>query len=247
MLMYHSVIPTERVPAWPWAVSLQRFREQLDFLVDAGWSTPTMRELTHEPERLTQRSVVITFDDGYIDNLAACEELQRRSMRATWFMVSGSLGVEPAWPADGRPSGRLLNAMELREMQSAGMEIGSHTVSHARLTQIDDSHLRSELVESKHALENILGAEVGSFAYPYGAWDARCEAAVQVAGYARACTTRTGWSLTDNNTYRLRRLTVFNSDTPSSLARKLVFASHDVSWPSLAGYLKRQLMARLGA
>lgn len=246
MLMYHSVTSGAETPVWPWAVSRKLFCEQLDFLAAEGYATPTMAELVTAPsENWKGRTAVITFDDGYIDNLAACDELQRRGMRATWFMVSGSLGKEPTWPVDGRPDGRLLGASELRRMQTAGMEIGSHTVNHAHLTQADDAALRAELVDSKIALENALGTEVGSFAYPYGEWDERCEAAVREAGYTRACTTRTGWTLNDNNVYRLRRLTVFNTDTVSSLARKLVFASHDVSWPDLVGYWKRQLVSRL--
>lgn len=246
MLMYHSILAGAREPTWPWAVSLGRFRAQLNFLADEGWTTMTMGELARSPAPPPPRSVVITFDDGYVDNLAAFEELRRRGMRATWFMVSGSLGAEPSWSADGRPASRLLNGAELREMRAAGMEIGSHTASHARLTQTDDTCLRAELVDSKSTLEDVLGAGIVSFAYPYGAWDVRCEAAVRAAGYACACTTRTGWALADANPYRYRRLTVFNTDTAASLARKLVFASHEVSWLALAGYWKRRLLARLG-
>lgn len=245
MLMYHAVLPGRGTPAWPWAVSMQQFRDQLDFLAAAGYATPTMGELAAAPAgKWTGRTAVITFDDGYADNLAACEELQRRGMRASWFIVSGSIGCDPAWPADGRPGGRLLNADELREMQAAGMEIGSHTVNHVRLPQVDDTQLRQELHVSRSALEDVLGKPVSSFAYPYGAWDARCAEAVQAAGYAAACTTRTGWALRDQNLYQLRRLAVFNTDTVSSLARKLYFGSHDVSWGGLAAYALRRLSGR---
>ncbi len=242
MLMYHAVQPGKARPDWPWAVSMQQFREQLDFLATEGYATPTMGELAAAPaKKWTGRTAVITFDDGYVDNLAACEELQKRGMRATWFIVSGSVGREPAWPADGRPAGRLLNAAELSEMEAGGMEIGSHTVSHTRLTELDDARLMQELAASKAALEDLLGAAVGSFAYPYGAWDERCAAAVQQAGYAAACTTRTGWALRDNTPYQLRRLTVFNTDTVSSFARKLYFGSHDVRWRDLTAYALRRM------
>jgi peptidoglycan/xylan/chitin deacetylase (PgdA/CDA1 family) len=224
---------------------MQRFRAQLDFLAAEGYTTPTVGELAAKPfEKLIKRTAVITFDDGYADNLAACEELQKRGMRASWFIVSGSIGREPAWPADGRPKERLLNAGELREMLSAGMEIGSHTVSHVRLPSLDNARLKEELTDSKIALEDTTGSPVTSFAYPYGAWDDRCAEAVRVAGYSAACTTRTGWAMRDANPYRLRRLTVFNTDTASSLARKLYFGSHDVGWGQLAGYFLRQMTGR---
>jgi peptidoglycan/xylan/chitin deacetylase (PgdA/CDA1 family) len=242
MLMYHAVTPGKVTPAWPWAVSMRQFRSQLDFLAAEGYTTPTMSELVDAPAKQWQgRTAVITFDDGYVDNLAACEELQKRGMRATWFIVSGSIGEMPRWPEDGRPAGRLLNAGELREMQENGMEIGSHTVSHVRLPALDDVRLMQELSHSKAVLEDLLGNPVGSFAYPYGDWNTRCADAVQQAGYAAACTTRTGWALRDRNPYQLRRLTVFNTDTPSSFARKLYFGSHDVRWRDIARYMLRRL------
>jgi peptidoglycan/xylan/chitin deacetylase (PgdA/CDA1 family) len=247
MLMYHAVTPGASTPAWPWAVSMQRFRDQLDFLAAAGYATPTLGELVSRPASAwTGRTAVITFDDGYADNLAACAELQKRGMRASWFVVTGAIGDAPTWPADGRPAGRLLNAAELREMDAAGMEIGSHTVSHVRLTEVDDPHLHQELLDSRATLEDLLGHAVGSFAYPFGAWDARCAAAVRQAGYTAACTTRTGWALRDGDPYLLRRLTVFNDDTASSLARKLLFASNEVSWNAVARHFVQQTQARLG-
>ena len=242
MLMYHAVTPGKQTPGWPWAVSMQQFCNQLDFLVTEGYDTPTMSELVAEPGRVwTKRTAVITFDDGYVDNLAACEALQKRGMRATWFVVSGSVGQPPKWPEDGRPSGRLLNADELRNMQAEGMEIGSHTVNHARLTELDDAQLMHELSASKTLLEDILGSPVNSFAYPYGSWDQRCAEAVRQAGYTAACTTRTGWALRDRSAFQLRRLTVFNTDTPGSFARKLYFGSHDVRWRDIARYALRRL------
>lgn len=246
MLMYHAITPGNNRPSWPWAVSMQQFRDQIDFLVAEGYVTVTMGELVSAPKHSTGRTVVITFDDGYVDNLAACEELQKRSMRATWFIVTGSIGQTPKWPADGRPPGRLLNAAELREMQACGMEIGSHTVNHVRLTGVNDAHLEQELHGSKATLEDLLGNPVGSFAYPYGAWDARCAEAVRLAGYDAACTTRTGWALRDSNPYQLRRLTIFNSDTASTLARKLSFASNDVGWNVMARYGIQRIRNRAG-
>lgn len=247
MLMYHAVTADARTPAWPWAVSMQRFRDHLDFLAAEGYVTPTMGELVSVPaKKWTERTAVITFDDGYADNLAACEELQKRGMRASWFIVSGSVGITPRWPAEGRPGGRLLNASELHRMQESGMEIGSHTVNHVRLTEVDDGCMKQELVDSKARLEDILGNAVNSFAYPYGAWDERCADAVREAGYAAACTTRTGWALRDGDPYRLRRLTVFNKDSASTLARKLYLGDNNASWLRVWGHIGEKLALRFG-
>ena len=250
MLAYHSVALGNGRPAWPWTVSMQRFRGHLDVLAAEGWATPTMAELVSTPDKWTGRTAVITFDDGYLDNLAACADLQRHGMRATWFIVSGSIGREPTWAENGlpvgRPAGRLLDANELRNMQAAGMEIGSHTVSHTRLTEANDDRLRAEVTDSKVALEDALGVEVASFAYPYGVWDDRCVDAVRAAGYRAACTTRAGWALLDGDPWQLRRLTVFNTDTASSLARKLCLGTNDASWRVMSRYALQRAKSRMG-
>ncbi len=242
MLMYHAVRQDNSTPAWPWAVSMRQFRSQLDFLVDEGYAAPTMAQLVATPDAWTGRTVVITFDDGYVDNFAACDELEKRGLRASWFIVAGAIGREPHWPEDGRPAGRLLDAAELRAMHGRGFDIGSHTLNHLRLPALDEATLKVELGVSRQVLEDTLGAPVGSFAYPYGVWDERCAKAVAAAGYAAACTTRTGWALRDNDPYRLRRLSVFNDDTVSSLARKLYLGDNAVAWGDLARYALRRFV-----
>jgi peptidoglycan/xylan/chitin deacetylase (PgdA/CDA1 family) len=244
ILMYHAVTPGRTTPAWPWAVSLADFCAQLDWLAEAGYATPTVSELVREPARFGARTAVITFDDGYADNLAAWEELTRRGMKATWYVTTGYLGRTHPW-RDARPQGRLLAAEELRAMAASGMEIGSHTVTHPRLPELSDDMIRRELTEAKATLEEVLGQPVESFAYPFGAWDERCEALVKAAGYGSACHTRTGWALRDNDPFRLRRLTVFNTDTLGRFVRKLAWGSHDVSWPQVARYALSRIAARM--
>ena len=245
MLMYHAVPPQDRRPAWPWAVSLESFERQLDFLQAEGYATPTVSQLMAEPERFRSRTAVITFDDGYADNVGAAAALHRRGMRATWYMVSGSIGRAPEWPFDGRPAGRLMDAAELRALQDAGMEIGSHSLRHRRMTELDPQAQLREAVASKGSLEDLLGAEVHSFAYPYGTFDNACVDAVRQAGYRSACTTAPGWMLRDGDPFRLRRLTVFNHDTLGTFRRKLVFASHDVNWLHLSRYWARRALQRV--
>ncbi|MDP1680581.1 MAG: polysaccharide deacetylase family protein [Burkholderiales bacterium] len=246
MLMYHSVQRGRAIPDWPWAVSMARFRSQLDFLAGEGWKTVTMADLAARPQAWPERTVVITFDDGYRDNYEAFEALAQRGMCASWFVVAGWLGRGAGWGDAGQPSDPLLEPAQLRAMQSAGMEIGSHTVDHLRLPDLDNTQLNAQLLTSKALLEDVLGTEVVSFAYPYGAWDERCEQAVMAAGYRYACTTRSGWALRDGNPLRLRRLAIFNDDNLSSFARKIAFATNDVRWASMIGYWRRQLLARMG-
>jgi peptidoglycan/xylan/chitin deacetylase (PgdA/CDA1 family) len=244
MLMYHSIQPGKGTAEWRWAVSHQRFCDQLDLLADLGWSTTTMSELVANPDQTRERTVVITFDDGYVDNLVAVEELQRRGMCASWFIVTGSIGQSPAWRYEGQPTTRLLNGAELKSMRASDMEIGAHTHSHKRLTELDDATALDELITSRETLHQLLGNAPTSFAYPYGAWNEHCESLVKKAGYLSACTTRPGWSLRDNNSYQLRRLTVFNHDTTSSFSRKLYFGSNDASWSAVLNYALKRVTNR---
>lgn len=244
ILMYHAVLPGSSTPDWTWAVSAGRLQAQLDYLAREGWTCVTMASLL-EPENLPAKTVVITFDDGYADNLTAMEMLIRHGMKATWFVVTGSVGATPKWHADGRPPGRLLSAPELRDMHAAGMEIGSHTRSHRPLTETPPQAWDDELRGSREDLEDLLGAPVTSFAFPYGKFDDAGVAAVRNAGYRAACTTRSGWALRDHDALRMRRVSIFNGDSLAGFARKLAFADNDVSWLRLLGYTWGRALDRL--
>lgn len=242
-LMYHSVAPGKGTAKWRYAVSMQRFQAQLDLLQSEGWRTCRLADMAGTA--LPPRSVVITFDDGYQDNFAAFEELAKRGMTASWFVVSRDIGALAAWQDSGSPQLPMLSAAQLREMQAGGMEIGAHSHTHRRLTQCDDAGLVSELTQSKATLENLLQHPVTSLAYPYGAHDDRVVAAARVAGYKTACTTRTGWAQAGNDPLQIRRLSIHADDSLSRFARKLAFADNAVDWLSLLNYAKRQLLTRL--
>lgn len=244
-LMYHSVLVDGSQSSWPWAVTLRDFRQQLDLLSAEGWHTRTVNQLSAEPRAWQEREVVITFDDGYADNEIACEELQRRGMRATWFVVAGALGQSPPWSDPGRGPSRLLAADALRNMAQAGMEIGSHGVSHVALPALDDQTLHRELQTSKAILEDASGMAVTSLAFPYGRYDERCIQAARLAGYDAACTTRSGYALVDRDLFQIRRLTVANGESAAVLARKLSFAANDGSWSRVARYAWSRVRERL--
>lgn len=245
MLMYHSVASDRRVPQWPWAVSQQAFIEQMDFLKAEGWETTTLEALTSGRAHMEPRTVAISFDDGYADNFSACEILAKRGMVASWFVVSHHLGGKSDWAGSEIPKLPMLTPGQVREMRSAGMEIGSHSASHVRLTDLEASDLARELATSKSLLEDLLGTFVGSLAYPYGCFDDRVLQAARDAGYERACTTQSGWALLDKDPLRVRRLTIYNTDNTSMLARKMAYAANDVSWPAIGRTHLHQAMRKL--
>lgn len=243
VLTYHSVTNKQRQTDSPWSVTLKDFMRQMDLLKDNGWTTIRIIDFL-TPQRLPSRAVAITFDDGYCDNLDACEQLQARGLTATWFIVSGSVGKTVSWQDPDAPACKtMLSGAELRAMISQGFEIGAHGQSHRRLTKLDAAELREETLQPKQALQDLLGCPITSFAYPYGDYDDRIVAAVKEAGYSQACTCMTGWALKNTDLLRLRRIPVLRTDTPAGFVRKLVFADSDYGWFRLVKYY----MSRLGS
>lgn len=239
VLMYHSVGPGRPRSKWRWAVSLARFRDHLALLHSEGWTTRKVSDLVAATD-LPAKTVAITFDDGYADNLQAVEELDRHDMTASFFVVTNDIGSVSRWDAGEAGTQPMLSASSLREMHGQGLEIGSHTRSHPRLTTLGDAAVADEVTGSKTALEDVLGAPVHSFAYPYGQYDERALAAVKAAGYAGACSTRSG-VYTGEDPFLIQRISVFNDDGPGRLARKLGLSSNDGRWTSLARYYSARL------
>lgn len=243
-LVYHSIAPGSATPRWKWSVSIKRFQEQLDLLLDCGFEAVTISELARSTTSKNAKKVAITFDDGYADNFAAVEELAKRGMTATLFVVTGAIGGPATWQTSdvARP---MLSALQLRHIQTRGFEIGSHTVSHSRLTELNQSDIKCELRGSRQQLEELIEFPVLSFAFPFGAYNDDLVATVREAGYSAACNTDSGWAMRDDDPFRIRRISVFATDTVSAFSRKLLFADNQVEWTRVPRYLIRASLRKL--
>jgi peptidoglycan/xylan/chitin deacetylase (PgdA/CDA1 family) len=244
-LMYHSITPGNLKPSWQWALCVKNFCEQLSLLQAYGWTTIYASQLQTDINKLPPKSVLITFDDGYADNFLAFEELAVRNMIASWFVVTKDIGKMSSWVDENTPSNQLLTAAQLREMQDAGMEIGSHTHTHCRLTQVSTQQIYEELNHSKAYLSELLNKPVTSFAYPYGLYNSAVLSATQAAGYEVAFTTNPGFGLVNNNPLEVRRVSIMADDSLSTFARKLAFADNDVNWSKLSTYVFDRVKDRL--
>jgi peptidoglycan/xylan/chitin deacetylase (PgdA/CDA1 family) len=189
--MYHSISDTQPDPNQV-CVSPARFAEQLAWLRAHGFRGVSMLELLDaDSQGRADRFVGMTFDDGYDDFLTnACPILIDAGFTATVFVIPERLGAENEW--DDEPRLRLLDADGVRAVAQLGMEIGSHSCTHAHLVDVDDAQCKRELVESRAALEQMMGAPVLGFAYPYGDADGSIARAAQDAGYRYACATKAG-------------------------------------------------------
>ncbi|WP_374967948.1 polysaccharide deacetylase family protein [Terrabacter sp. BE26] len=192
ILMYHSISPASATPRFQrFAMSPAVLASHLAFLSAAGYQTLTVTEAMTSLDRraLPERSVVLTFDDGYADfHTAALPILTEYRMRATLYVVTGYVGGTARWLADLGEQGRpMLAWSQLREAVAEGVEVGAHSHTHPQLDRLDATRLTAEVRRPKALLEDQLDLPVTSFAYPFGYRSSSSTAAVAEAGYDNAC------------------------------------------------------------
>ncbi len=189
VVMYHKIVdaPPEGSRHGTW-VTRERFAAQLASLARRGYATITFRDYAAHLEGafpLPRRPIILTFDDGYADNYTnAWPLLRQHRMTAVIFLVADPNVTTNRWDAAaGEPQVPLLGADQIREMMDYGIEFGSHTLSHARLTDLEPDRMAEELEGSRRVLGERLGRPVLSLCYPYGAVNAAVKEATQAAGY----------------------------------------------------------------
>lgn len=186
ILMYHAVANVAADPNLL-CVPPERFAEQMAWMDRCRLRGVSVSTLIEAMRAGRSRGLVgITFDDGYASVLdAALPVLHRHGFGATVFVISDRLGGRNDW--DEGTDWPLLSAAGVRELASAGIEIGSHSASHVRLSGLAPGQLVRQVGQSRADLAALLGCEVPGFAYPYGAMDATARQAVHDAGYSYAC------------------------------------------------------------
>lgn len=192
------------------SISPQVFRRGIARLHANGYRTLSLLESVDCLRRgapFPDRSLVITFDDGYQTVYEeAFPVLQRYGMSATAFLTVGEKGT--ATPAGRLPSlsGRsMLSWHEIREMQRWGIAFGAHTLTHPDLTRLPADRLEAEVCGSKTVIEDALGVSVASFAYPYGRYDPRSRELVR-QHFTCACSDRLGLVTLRSDVYALERV-----------------------------------------
>lgn len=197
ILMYHSIAYEKDNPV---RLPVKNLEEQFKYLKDNGYYTITLSDLYKyfmSDTPIPEKSVVLTFDDGYVDNYTAMlPMLKKYNFKATIFVITGAIDK----------SANYLTWSQLIEMEKYGVDIESHTVSHENLKDMSKDKQLETLIKSKKDLEKMLNKQVNYFSYPFGGYNETSIEAVRKAGYTMAITTDGRWASKSDGIFSLHRV-----------------------------------------
>lgn len=256
VLMYHHISPS------PGAItaSPENFEDQLRWLSRNAYTSLTASEFASHlaGAQVPKRSVLITFDDGYLDNwVYAYPLLKKYGFKAVVFLVTswvhdgpvrphlGQVDVLPETPEHtecerridaGRSDEVILRWSEIRAMQAEGVvEFHSHTHTHTRWDLVDaankNRHIQEELEASRRSLETHLGSVQPHFCWPQGYFDPEYQALAKAQGFKYLYTTHAfGQNVPGTDPAHIYRFAVRNT-TGASVGRRIKIAAHPVIGP----------------
>ncbi len=198
------------------SVSPSRFESHLKYLKENGYQAITLDALldfltTGKP--LPEKPVILTFDDGYVDNYAnAFPLLQKYGMIGHFFIITDFVNEKRAeymtWP-------------QIEEMSAAGQRFGSHSRNHPDLKGKPADYLVWQALGGMEAIQEHLGYHPRWISYPAGSYDARTKAVYQSAHYWGGLSTEQGTTHTTDRIFDLERVRVRGSHTADDLATLL--------------------------
>lgn len=201
IISYHHVSDDKSI-AEELNLPVINFLAQLDYLVGNGFQTLTFYELKkiHEGSlEAPKKAVILTFDDSYDDHYPVAKHLNGKGLKGVFFVITDRIG-----------SKGYLSWEQVKKMRSWGMEIGSHGVKSADLVASTDYFINDELVRSKKIIEEKLGENIVSFAYPAGRYNNKVAELAGKAGYPFARTIDAGSRYTESQFLKLPTLRVFS-------------------------------------
>lgn len=224
-LAYHSVSKFRKGRrSYYFTVKLKNFRSQIKFLHENGYHGISLSEwyriLSHK-ETVPERTIVLTFDDGFADNFYyVCPVLKKYNFTATFYLIWRFIKSRKKFPWLNEPIFPLRENLPLEpehvlQMDRENMEIGSHTLTHDKLNRLSNQRSWKEIKMSKLNLEDLIGHDIATFSYPYGSWldfSSLHKNMVEKAGYKSAVTSIYGGNSYKSNYFALRRIPVYETD-----------------------------------
>ena len=232
VLMYHMIsehLPKNKSKFNRLRVKPSEFEKQLIWLKNNNFKSYTLSELV-DLEQIPEKSIVITFDDGYEDNFKnAFALLKKYGFKATIYIVLNRF--EQNWATDKDlnqvsnelNSEKMLLNEQIKEMIDSGLiEIGSHTLDHVNLPKLTFNEKITQIKESKEKIEEIFNIICNSFAYPFGFFDKESVKIVKELTYTNATTTVNGvFDKTKYSNFEIPRIMVSGRQSLFSFILKI--------------------------
>lgn len=222
ILMYHMIAEPKKGQKFRGLrVAPHMFERQLAWFKQHGWHFMTMAELQAADGAQPEKTVVITFDDGFEDNYTqALPLLKKYGAKATLYLVEDRHNRD--WSTAKKAhhdSGELaaipkLSDEQVQQMLASGVfELGGHTRTHCNLAVEDTGSKESEIGDSKQALEALFNTKINSFAYPFGIYKDSDPGLVEQLGYSNAVTTIDGMQADlKQDPFELKRIKISGKD-----------------------------------
>ncbi len=223
VLMYHRV--TDAHPDERLCVRVRAFAEQMRLLRAEGYRTVSFEQAVAVAQgqwTAPERSIALTFDDGFEDNYQfAFPAMAEYDFTACFFLPSAFIlsGASGHAAAD-----RPMTWKQIHEIAAHGHEIGSHSVSHRKLTLLPLADAEWEVRTCKATIEQGVGKPVKFFCYPAGAYNPAIRNAVKAAGYAGACSVKPGPVRAGQDSFGLQRTEISGFDSLGDFRKKLAGA-----------------------
>lgn len=171
-LLYHII---DRTICDKIAISEEAFEAQLRYLSTEGYTVLSLAQaldILDGKRAAVPRSVLLTFDDGYADNLhVALPRLRAYGMPATLFVISAFVGQTNRWNPKACYDVNHLTWDELQTWIGEGCDIGGHTHRHLCMTRLSVQEIEEAVSVNKQVLEEQLDLKLRAFSYPYGSYN----------------------------------------------------------------------------
>ncbi|WP_373080623.1 polysaccharide deacetylase family protein [Fusobacterium animalis] len=227
VIMYHRVINNpENEGVYGTYIYEDMFKKHLQYLKDKNYTVITFKDLDKIGWRNRfekgKKYIILTFDDGYKDNYdLAFPILKEFNFKATIFLMGSLTYNEWDVKAGGERKFSLMSVEMIKEMQDYGIEFGAHTFNHPKINTLSNEEIAHQIVDVRKPLEEKIGKEIITFAYPYGILNDYAKEMAKKAGYTFALATDSGSVCLSDDLYQIRRIAIFPNTNLFSFKRKV--------------------------
>lgn len=212
MFHYARVVDAKKDPlGFGLSVTPDNYVKFLEWVEQNGYTTVTIAQILDYMKfgiLLPEKPVNFRWDDGHDNNWFVYQEMKKRGMTATFYVVTQRLELTP---------------QQWKQISDDGFEVAAHTRTHADLRASKD--LRGEITGSKTDLETMIGRPVRTFAYPYGGFNANVQKITRESGFEMAVSTQGGYGWTLDSMFDQPVISVVGSDSVESFGDKITRAS----------------------